>query len=258
MGCAASVEQSPLPAEDGPCEFILKWTVSGNYNVMSKDKKKWLTIGGSKKSGFKLETLGSAKSCLAKCTMEEKALQVHRSEDWTGDSDDSAFSTDELFDFTAAKRALKLRWAFGTKVIVHDGEGTKELARMAFKGKGKSRAIREQDDNCASQAAVICDTLFKKTYYKLHREQDGKTAMPLTTRHGEFEDFQRTWSCDNFEVTYNAIPGIDEVMVSSKVGSWSENLMLAFALAYFMHPAVQKSMESTLIGLCCDKLDEKK
>jgi hypothetical protein len=170
--------------------------------------------------------------------IEEKPLDLHRKEHYHEDSDkEDDFSEDELFKFKTTKSMLKLRWKSMKTATIQNAGGT-VTASMKCKFKGKSRAAAEEADEYASQSAVNVDTLLKKVHYKLQygQEKDAKLEK-FTTPHGNWIDYNRKWSCDNFEISYAAIPGVDEVFVESKAGDFSENILMAFAVAYFMHPA---------------------
>lgn len=240
MGCGASAYQPllPLPEPGEPVSFILQWGHGGwknsSYIVLTKLKQKFLGIDGNAKSGFILHTLGKPRRNLGKCVIEEKALDVQRNSQYHGDSDKSDFSADELFNFKSSKQMMKLRWK-SVKEATITNEGGSKAASLKYKLKGKSRACMEDADEYASQQAVNVETLPKKAYYKL-QSGDGKLAN-FTTAHGAWYEYDRKWSCDNFAVSYHAIPGVDEVFLDSKAGDFAENLLLGFAIAYFMHPA---------------------
>lgn len=241
MGCGASTYQPsvPLPEPTDPCSFILKWEHTGwgnqTYNVLTKDKHKILHIAGSLKAGFVLHTLGTPRRELGRCSIDEKALEVFRKEQYKGDSDDSNFSKDDLFNFKTTKQMQKLRWK-SSKIASIQNEGGTTTASLKFKLKGKSRACVEDADGYASQSAVSVDTLLKKAYYELKLGKEGELAT-FSTAHGTWNEYNRKWCADKFDVSYHAIPGVDEVFVDSKAGEFAENLLLGFAIAYFMHPA---------------------
>lgn len=191
---------------------------------------------------------------MAKCNIDGKGLEVCKAEEWKGDSDDSDFKEDSFFDFTCSPRLIKLRWRYTKTVEVQDKEET-ATATIRFKLKGKGTACSGADDEYASQTAVCVEKLTKKTYYKVQSKENEEKPMGITTLQENWKDYNRKWQCENFDLSYSAVVGVDEVMVESKAGNFAENVMFAFAVAYFMHPAdVLAKTETDLINAGRDKL----
>lgn len=216
--------------------------MSSNYQVLTEDKLKWLQIQNdsswfASKSEFTLKTFTDDN--LVNVTVEGQDIDMKKDVDWEGDSDDSDFSVDDLFDFDDDDSCkVKLKWKIKREAKFVDKDG-QEFANLSVKVKGKSKAeiteTGQEDENGTKQTRLDSSTKVKKVYYKL-KMQDEEVALDVDN--GHWQDWDRKWSCDAFDTEYDAKFGVDEVKVQSKgICNGSNALAVAFALAYFFHPS---------------------
>jgi len=245
MGCSSSAPDEILdPPGDGACSFIVKKPMmSSNYQVMTDEKKKWLQIINdsswfASKSEFKVDTFTD--ETLVNVTVEGQDADMKKSVEWEGDSDDSDFSVDDMFQFDDedASCKVKLKWKIKREAKFVDKDGN-EFATLSVKVKGKAKAEMTQADAAEGEdpgpPTMTSSVKVKKVYYKLNI---GGTDVALDVDNGHWDDWDRKWSCDFFDVEYDAKFGVDEVKVQTKGACNRSNaLAVGFALAYFFHPS---------------------
>lgn len=245
MGCCGSSAPDEIlePPGDGPCSFIVKKPMmSSSYQVFTGDgeKKKWLQIANdsswfAEKSEFTLKTYTD--ETLVNATVEGQDIDIKKKVDWEGDSDDSDFSEDDLFDFDDdddPSCKVKMKWKVKREAKFVDKDG-QEFANLKVKVKGKSKAELTKTDDDPPRSNMESSVKVKKVYYKL-KMNDAEVALEFDN--GHWQDWDRKWSCDFFDAEYDAKMGVDEVKVESKGACPGSNaLAVAFALAYFFHPS---------------------
>lgn len=247
MGCSSSAPEAPPPdppAENDPCTFIVKKPMmSSTYQVMTEEKVKWLQIQNdssffSSKSEFTVKSLTDDN--LVNVTVEGQDIDLKKSVEWEGDSDDSDFSVDDLFDFDDDEVKVKLKWKIKREAKFVDKDGN-QFADLSVKVKGKSKCEIKDRDNEPDK--VDSSSKVKKVYYKLNM-QGAETAIEVDN--GHWQDWDRQWTCDAFDCQYDAKFGTDEVKVSTKgTCNGSNALAIGFALGYFFHPsAYNEKMDS--------------
>lgn len=243
MGCGGSSAPEDIldPPGDGECAFIVKKPMmSSNYQVLTggDEKKKWLQIVNNSSwfdshSTFQLKTLKD--ESLVRVTVEGQDADMKKEVDWEGDSDDSDFSVDDLFDFDDDDQSckVKLKWKVKREATFMDKDG-QQFAKLKVKVKGKSKAELTQKEEDAPKQ-MESSVKVKKVYYKLEM---GDQEVELNVDNSHWGDWDRKWSCDFFDIEYDAKWGTDEVRVQSKGACNGSNaLAVSFALAYFFHPS---------------------
>jgi len=216
--------------------------MSSSYQVLTEEKLKWLQIQNdsswlASKSEFTLKTFTD--DTLVNVTVEGQDVDMKKDIEWEGDSDDSDFSVDDLFDFDDDDSCkVKMKWKIKREAKFVDKDG-QEFANLSVKVKGKSKAeiteVGEEDANGQKQTRLDSTTKVKKVYYKLQMQG---AEVALDVDNGHWQDWDRKWSCDAFDTEYDAKFGVDEVKVKSKgVCNGSNALAVGFALAYFFHPS---------------------
>jgi len=242
----------PVPT-DGPQRFKLKGqTFGSDVYVSTEAGEKWLFLDN--KSGWfeshaevELQTYKSDEEesrVLARCVIDGGDYDMKLKDEWEGDSDDSEFSLDDLFDFDDddVEHKVKLKWKVAREAKFYDGEGNK-FCTMKFKVKGKSKAevtFQENDEGEMVRGPVSSTTKVKKAYHKIKWEEhlDGDDHISLDFDNGHWHDWDRTFQCGLLKSEYDAKWGVDVVTVDTKENvDPVKGLLVGFAIAYFFHPS---------------------
>jgi hypothetical protein len=240
MGPCFGKESEPIPDPgDEPCSFVVKKKkFRSGYNVFNDNKEEWLEIKNesewfSHHSEFEIEN--KKEELLVKVIIKGQDEEIKREVEWDGDSDDSNFSVDDLFDGDDDDEVkVKLKWKVKREATFEDANGN-VFATLKVKMKGKSKAeatlVGEGD---MQRKEVTGVTKLKKVYYALNW---GGNDVELEVDNGHWTDWEREWGCSMFKAEYDAKWGVDEVKVKSTgAGNGAQALAVAFAVAYHFHP----------------------
>lgn len=254
---APAADAPPLPTE-GPASFTVKSAgmFSKHYNILTPEGDSWMQIKNNSgffdpECNFSLVPSGSTDILgdLSKCEVGAQDIKMDKSLEWEGDSNDSDFSVDDLFDLIDDDDELKvkLKWKVKREATFYD-ESENPFAKLQFKVKGKSKAEIEIDGE-TNEERTSSKTKVKKVFYTL---TVGEEEVTLNFENGKWDDWQRVWECSKFKCEYNSNWGTDTVSVDTAEGvPPCSALLVAFAISYFFHPAnYADKMESKAMSEC--------
>ncbi|KAF4660017.1 hypothetical protein FOL47_007352 [Perkinsus chesapeaki] len=252
MGCGSSTPSILLPDPQLGQEhsFMVKKAgmLSKGYNVYNTQKELWLYIRSlssfwDSDPEFTLENFirdeQKVGQVLGRCAVGKLDEDYKKEVDWENDSDDSDFSLDDLFGFDDDDELkVKLKFKAKREARFYNAQGV-EFAHLKVKLKGKAKVEVSINEGAGGAKTELWNTksAIKKVYYSL---TINGVDLPIEFSNHKWQDWDRQWSVPGmFNATYNAKFGTDEVFVDTKFlqAPPADLLLMAFAIAYFMHPS---------------------